>query len=93
MLVAETIVSLIFPYNWQHVYVPILPASLLHFLEAPVPFIMGLYCKDTDDIDDFLPSKVMHARFIEILQTVCGSFTFSFMVSSVSSLTSFGPVI
>ena len=64
MLVAETIVSLIFPYNWQHVYVPILPASLLHFLEAPVPFIMGLYCKDTDDIDDFLPSKVMHAGFI-----------------------------
>lgn len=28
---------------WQHVYVPILPASLQHFLDAPVPFVMGLH--------------------------------------------------
>ena len=58
MLVAESLTSLIFPYNWQHVYVPILPASLLYFLEAPVPFVMGLYYKDTEDVDAILPSKV-----------------------------------
>lgn len=43
MLAAEGVTSLIFPFTWQHVYVPILPASLLHFLDAPVPFIMGLH--------------------------------------------------
>ena len=43
MTVAEGITSLLFPFTWQHVYVPILPASLLHFLDAPVPFIMGLH--------------------------------------------------
>ena len=43
MLVAESITGLVFPFAWQHVYVPILPASLLHFLDAPVPFIMGLH--------------------------------------------------
>jgi len=43
MLVAEGISCLIFPFQWQHVYVPILPASLLHFLDAPVPFVMGLH--------------------------------------------------
>ena len=59
MLVAEAMTSLIFPFIWQHVYVPILPASLLHFLEAPVPFVMGLYCRDTDDREQLcLPSKV-----------------------------------
>lgn len=42
MLVSEGISAVIFPFHWQHVYVPILPASLLHFLDAPVPFIMGL---------------------------------------------------
>ena len=42
MLVAEGINCLAFPFTWQHVYVPILPASLIHFLDAPVPFIMGL---------------------------------------------------
>ncbi|XP_071447569.1 DENN domain-containing protein 5B [Hetaerina americana] len=42
MLVAESITCLLFPFAWQHVYVPILPSSLTHFLDAPVPFVMGL---------------------------------------------------
>uniref|UniRef100_S4RUF8 Uncharacterized protein n=1 Tax=Petromyzon marinus TaxID=7757 RepID=S4RUF8_PETMA len=42
MVVAEGIMVLLFPFSWQHVYVPILPASLLHFLDAPVPYLMGL---------------------------------------------------
>ncbi|CAG9861723.1 unnamed protein product [Phyllotreta striolata] len=43
MVVAEGITSLLFPFTWPHVYVPIMPASLHHFLDAPVPFLMGLY--------------------------------------------------
>uniref|UniRef100_A0A1Y1MV99 UDENN domain-containing protein n=1 Tax=Photinus pyralis TaxID=7054 RepID=A0A1Y1MV99_PHOPY len=43
MIVAEGITTLLFPFTWPHVYVPILPASLEHFLDAPVPFVMGLY--------------------------------------------------
>lgn len=41
MIVAEGITALLFPFTWPHVYVPILPASLEHFLDAPVPFVMG----------------------------------------------------
>ena len=41
--VAECITSLLFPFQWPHVYAPILPASLHHFLDAPVPFVMGLH--------------------------------------------------
>jgi len=48
MLVAEGITALMFPFQWQHVYVPILPASLSHFLDAPVPFIMGLHWNTAD---------------------------------------------
>ena len=42
MTTAECLSSLMFPFVWQHVYVPILPRSLLHYLDAPVPFLMGL---------------------------------------------------
>ncbi|XP_050491008.1 DENN domain-containing protein 5B isoform X5 [Bombus huntii] len=45
MVVSECITALLFPFSWQHVYVPILPASLHHFLDAPVPFIMGLHAQ------------------------------------------------
>lgn len=47
MLVAECMSSLLFPFTWQHVYVPILPPSLQHFLDAPVPFIMGLPAQES----------------------------------------------
>ncbi|TRZ00932.1 hypothetical protein DNTS_016311 [Danionella cerebrum] len=49
MTVAEGITALMFPFQWQHVYVPILPASLLHFLDAPVPYLMGLHSNGQDD--------------------------------------------
>ncbi|KAL1007392.1 hypothetical protein UPYG_G00086170 [Umbra pygmaea] len=49
MTVAETITALMFPFQWQHVYVPILPASLLHFLDAPVPYLMGLHSNGEGD--------------------------------------------
>lgn len=43
MVAAEGVTALLFPFSWPHVYVPILPASLHHFLDAPVPFLMGNY--------------------------------------------------
>ncbi|XP_065078318.1 DENN domain-containing protein 5B isoform X3 [Ochlerotatus camptorhynchus] len=46
-IIAECITSLLFPFQWQHVYAPILPVSLHHFLDAPVPFVMGLH-SDSD---------------------------------------------
>ncbi|OUC45805.1 putative dDENN domain protein, partial [Trichinella nativa] len=47
MLFAETFQILLFPFRWQHVYVPILPCSQFVFLEAPLPFIMGLWYEET----------------------------------------------
>lgn len=61
MTVAEGITTLLFPFQWQHVYVPILPASLLHFLDAPVPYLMGLQSKEGTDRSKLeLPQEVKH---------------------------------
>lgn len=59
MLVAESMSAIIFPFIWQHVYVPILPPALSHFLDAPVPFLMGIYCASEEDKKNLvLPSEV-----------------------------------
>lgn len=59
MTVAEGLTTLLFPFQWQHVYVPILPASLLHFLDAPVPYLMGLQSKEGADRSKLeLPQEV-----------------------------------
>uniref|UniRef100_A0A6I8QRB1 DENN/MADD domain containing 5A n=1 Tax=Xenopus tropicalis TaxID=8364 RepID=A0A6I8QRB1_XENTR len=63
MTVAETITGLMFPFQWQHVYVPILPASLLHFLDAPVPYLMGLHSNGLDDRSKLeLPQEQVEVR-------------------------------
>nr|AYV89282.1 DENN domain-containing 5B isoform X1 [Tetranychus evansi] len=49
MMVAEALTSLLLPFSWQHVYVPILPTKLgLHFLDAPTPYIMGINSSSRD---------------------------------------------
>ena len=50
---SEWLTTLLCPFTWQHVYVPILPASQYMFLDAPVPYIMGLkasfdFCQELD---------------------------------------------
>lgn len=56
MLVAESLTTLLFPFSWPHVYVPILPAAMYNFLDAPVPFLMGLRSLPSDDAR--IPSEV-----------------------------------
>ncbi|KAG7390650.1 hypothetical protein PHYPSEUDO_007112 [Phytophthora pseudosyringae] len=40
--VAETLRALLHPFECQHVYIPLLPLSLVEFICAPVPFFMGI---------------------------------------------------
>uniref|UniRef100_A0A672V9A1 DENN domain containing 4C n=1 Tax=Strigops habroptila TaxID=2489341 RepID=A0A672V9A1_STRHB len=40
--VAEAVVSMIFPFQWQCPYIPLCPLSLATVLSAPVPFIVGV---------------------------------------------------
>ncbi|KAJ8271496.1 hypothetical protein COCON_G00103550 [Conger conger] len=68
MTVAESITALMFPFQWQHVYVyvPILPASLLHFLDAPVPYLMGLHSNGQDDRSHLELPQEANLCFVDI---------------------------
>ena len=33
---------ILYPFCWQHLFIPILPQSFVDYLEAPIPFIIGL---------------------------------------------------
>ncbi|GLD98436.1 hypothetical protein PINS_up007133 [Pythium insidiosum] len=41
--VCEALCALLFPFTWEHVYVPFLPVRLIEYLQAPVPYLMGLH--------------------------------------------------
>jgi hypothetical protein len=43
LAVTESLLVLLYPFFWQHVYIPVLPASMHGVLEAPLPYIVGLH--------------------------------------------------
>ncbi|KAL4352946.1 hypothetical protein GQ457_06G028530 [Hibiscus cannabinus] len=46
--VVLSMVPLIRPFQWQSLFLPVLPTRMLDFLEAPVPFLVGLQHKPMD---------------------------------------------
>jgi len=40
--VATTFTSLLFPFKWMHVLIPIIPDEMGQFLECPFPFLIGM---------------------------------------------------
>jgi hypothetical protein len=63
----EAMITLLFPFSWPYVYVPLLPVLMLDFLDTPLPFIVGL-CKESFE-------TVSHAS-LSPKQDVCTYFTF-----------------
>ncbi|ORY83054.1 AEX-3 domain-domain-containing protein [Protomyces lactucae-debilis] len=41
-LAAQGLLSLLWPFEWQGVFIPVLPRRLVQGLEAPTPYIMGI---------------------------------------------------
>ncbi|KAL5796436.1 hypothetical protein ACOSQ2_001256 [Xanthoceras sorbifolium] len=46
--VVLSLIPMIRPFQWQSLLLPILPGKMLDFLDAPVPFIVGLQNKHND---------------------------------------------
>ncbi|XP_022758550.1 uncharacterized protein LOC111305354 isoform X1 [Durio zibethinus] len=46
--VVLSLVPLIRPFQWQSLLLPVLPMRMLDFLDAPVPFLVGVQHKPTD---------------------------------------------
>ena len=37
-----SLMSFIFPFNWKHTLIPILPEEMIDVLDAPLPFLIGV---------------------------------------------------
>uniref|UniRef100_A0A8C8LYV1 UDENN domain-containing protein n=1 Tax=Oncorhynchus tshawytscha TaxID=74940 RepID=A0A8C8LYV1_ONCTS len=68
----HAMVALLYPFTWQHTYIPVLPPSMLDIVCTPTPFIVGLLSsslpslkelpiEELDDEDSILPHKLQAA--------------------------------
>ncbi|KAM9836509.1 DENN domain-containing protein 4C isoform 2-T2 [Aulostomus maculatus] len=93
--VAEAVVAMIFPFQWQCPYIPLCPLSLAGVLNAPCPFIVGvdsryfdLYdpppdvvCVDLDTNTIYLSDEKRHSNWKNLPKKPCKS-----LMNSLSNL-------
>jgi len=43
--VAEALLSFLFPFHWQGMYLTLVPRNMLDILDAPVPYLVGVHAR------------------------------------------------
>jgi len=38
----HAVLSLLYPFDWHHMFIPVLPSSLVQQLDSPLPYIIGI---------------------------------------------------
>ncbi|KAF5934698.1 hypothetical protein HYC85_025827 [Camellia sinensis] len=61
-----SIIPLIRPYQWQSLLMPVLPNDMLDFLDAPVPYVVGVKNKTTE-----VQSKLTNAILVDANKNQC----------------------
>lgn len=56
---SQAIAALLYPFSWQHVYVPVLPQKLLDMCCSPTPYIMGMLSLSIPELDDLPLEEVL----------------------------------
>ena len=59
--ITQGLLSLIFPFTWLYTYIPILPMSLIDYLDSPIPYIIGLLSNTVDikELNEKFPGHVI----------------------------------
>ncbi|KAG2661949.1 hypothetical protein PVAP13_1KG112153 [Panicum virgatum] len=57
-----SIIPLIRPYQWQSLLIPVLPIDMMDFLDAPVPYIVGVQNKASDVLSRLSNAVVIDAN-------------------------------
>ncbi|KAJ6403653.1 hypothetical protein OIU84_011955 [Salix udensis] len=67
--VVLSLVPMIRPFQWQSLLLPILPRQMLDFLDAPVPFIVGIQHRPADL--KIKPSNLVHVNVLKNQVKMC----------------------
>ncbi|XP_061618519.1 DENN domain-containing protein 2A-like isoform X1 [Phyllopteryx taeniolatus] len=55
----HAVVALLYPFVWQHTYIPVLPSAMLDIVCTPTPFIVGLLCGSLPQLNELPLEEVL----------------------------------
>lgn len=63
----STMVALLYPFEWQHTFITVLPSMLLDVVYAPTPYIVGVLTSMQPllDEDELREVSTYELRFIQ----------------------------
>jgi len=71
-----TMVALLYPFEWQHTYITVLPSMLLDVVDAPTPYIVGVLSSMQLLLDDHeLHEVIKTLQLVEIMLIIVKSMT------------------
>ncbi|XP_033646055.1 DENN domain-containing protein 2C-like isoform X1 [Asterias rubens] len=56
---SQAVAALLYPFGWQHVYVPVLPEKLIDMACSPTPYIMGMLSLCIPKLDELPIDEVL----------------------------------
>lgn len=69
----HAVVALLYPFSWQHTFIPVLPGSMLDIVCCPTPFLVGLLSSSLPKLKELpveevsTPSLRLLCVFLQIL--------------------------
>jgi hypothetical protein len=60
--------SLLYPFLWTHIFIPLLPSTLLRYCCAPMPFFIGIHGSYIDEVKDMALEEVF---FVDLDKNNC----------------------
>ncbi|KFV49432.1 DENN domain-containing protein 2A, partial [Gavia stellata] len=57
----HAMVALLYPFTWQHTYIPVLPPSMIDIVCSPTPFLIGLLSSSLPRLKELPVEEVSHA--------------------------------
>lgn len=68
-------VALLYPFVWQHTYIPVLPPAMLDIVCTPTPFIVGLLSSSLSQLTELPLEEVKRAELLIMAQRLIKSHT------------------
>ena len=59
----HALASLLYPFRWQHTYIPVLPESMLDVCCSPTPYIIGILSSQLSYVQTLPISEVSFATY------------------------------
>lgn len=62
--------SIIYPFSWQHTFIPLLPPNLIDVVCAPTPYIVGLLSSNShllNSLEDEMEEVITNTNLVKVM--------------------------